>query len=38
MILIWEASDRICGKRLKAALSHLVSPRNDTAIWTWTRR
>ena len=24
VILIWEASDRICGKRLKAALSHLV--------------
>ena len=23
-ILIWEASDRICGKRLKAALPHLV--------------
>ncbi len=24
VILIWEASDRICGKRLKAALPHLV--------------
>ena len=24
MIPIWEASDRICGKRLKAALPHLV--------------
>ena len=24
MILIWEAADRICGKRLKAALPHLV--------------
>ena len=24
MILVWEASDRICGKRLKAALPHLV--------------
>ena len=24
MILIWEASDRICGKRLKSALPHLV--------------
>ena len=23
-ILVWEASDRICGKRLKAALPHLV--------------
>ncbi len=24
VILIWEASDRICGKRLKAAMSDLV--------------
>ena len=24
VILVWEASDRICDKRLKAALSHLV--------------
>ena len=24
VILIWEASDRICGKRLKAAMPHLV--------------
>ena len=24
VILTWEASDRICGKRLKAALPHLV--------------
>ena len=24
MILVWEAADRICGKRLKAALPHLV--------------
>ena len=24
VILAWEASDRICGKRLKAALPHLV--------------
>ena len=24
VILIWEASDRICGKRLKAAVPHLV--------------
>ena len=24
VILIWEAADRICGKRLKAALPHLV--------------
>ena len=25
MILIWEASDHICGKRLQAALPNLVS-------------
>ena len=24
VILVWEASDRICDKRLKAALPHLV--------------
>ena len=24
VVLVWEASDRICGKRLKAALSYLV--------------
>ena len=24
VIVIWEAADRICGKRLKAALPHLV--------------
>ena len=24
VILVWEASDRICGKRLKAALPHLI--------------
>ena len=24
VIVVWEASDRICGKRLKAALPHLV--------------
>ena len=24
VIVVWEASDRICGKRLKAALSNLV--------------
>ena len=26
LIVVWEASDRICGKRLKAALPHLVEP------------
>ena len=26
VVLIWEASDRICGKRLKAAMPHLVEP------------
>ena len=29
LIVVWEAADRICSKRLKAALPHLVeSPRN----------
>ena len=35
-ILIWEASDRICGKRLKAALPHLVDSMERTATWIWT--
>ena len=26
VILVWEAADRICGKRLKAALPHLPAP------------
>ena len=24
VVVVWEAADRICGKRLKAALSHLM--------------
>ena len=26
LIVVWEAADRICGKRLQAALPHLVEP------------
>ena len=36
--MVWEAADRICGKRLKAALPHLVESRSATAIWVWTLR
>ena len=36
VILVWEASDRICDKRLKAALLTWWSPWSDTATWTWT--
>ena len=32
MILVWKASDRICGKRLKAALPHLVESKNLSTI------
>ena len=28
VILVWEAADRICGKRLKAALPHLAMERH----------
>ena len=38
VIMIWEAADRICGKRLKAACPTWWSPWSDTAIWRWTRR
>ncbi len=41
VIVIWEAADRICGKRLKAALPHLVDSQvrwSDTGIWTWILR
>ena len=36
VILVWEAADRICGKRLKAALPHLVESMERTATWIWT--
>ena len=45
LIVVWEAADRICGKRLKAGLPHLVespggvpwwSPWSATATWIWT--
>ena len=32
-VVLWEAADRICGKRLKAALPDLIAAMNDTAIW-----
>ena len=37
VIVVWEASDRICGKRLKAALPHLwLSPWSATGTCNWT--
>ena len=36
LIVVWEASDRICGKRLKAALPTWWSPWSATATWIWT--
>ena len=38
VIVVWEASDRICGKRLKAALPNLVDSMEHTGTWNWTRR
>ncbi len=38
VIVIWEAADRICGKRLKAALPHLVDSWNAMAISLSTPR
>ena len=36
VILVWEAADRICGKRLKAALPTWWSPWSVMATWIWT--
>ena len=38
LIVVWEAADRICGKRLKAALPHLVESMERPATWVWTIR
>ena len=38
VIMVWEAVDRICGKRLKAAMLTWWNPWSDTAIWRWTQR
>ena len=41
VILVWEASDRICGKRLKAALPHMVESMESHGhleVWTWTQK
>ena len=35
VILVWEPADRICGKRLKAALPHLVESMERMATWIW---
>ena len=36
LIVVWEAADRICGKRLKAALPHLVESLERHGHWIWT--
>ena len=38
LIVLWEASDRMCGKRLKALLPTLVPASSITATCLWTRR
>ena len=38
VIVIWEAADRICGKRLKAALPHLVGPSGGVHGAPWPPR
>ena len=36
VIMIWEAADRICGKRLKAAVQQLPSPAGiNLSNWNW---
>ena len=34
VIVVWEAADRICGKRLKAALPHLVESPGGVPWWS----
>jgi hypothetical protein len=38
MIVVWEASDRICGKRLRPLLPILVEAWSGTAICSWCRK
>ena len=39
LIVVWEAADRICGKRLQeAALPHLVESMEDLGHWSITLR
>ena len=38
LIVVWEAADRICGKRLKAALPHLVESMERLGHWSITLR
>lgn len=38
VIVIWEAADRICGKRLKAAMPHMVESMERMIISISTRR
>jgi hypothetical protein len=38
LTILWEAADRICGKRLKAAIPNLIRALESTGICNWTRR
>jgi hypothetical protein len=38
LILIWETADRVCGKRLKAAIPHLMKAMENTVTWNWIRK
>ena len=38
VIVVWDASDRICSKRFKAALPNLVDSMERHGHLTWTRR
>lgn len=35
LVVLWEAWDRICSKRLKALLPLLIESRDGTATWAW---
>jgi hypothetical protein len=36
LIVLWEASDRICGKRLKALLMGWTAPRTASSVPRWS--
>ena len=38
LIVVWEASDRICGKRLRPLLPILIEAMERTATCSWCRR
>ena len=38
LVVLWEASDRLCGKRLRPLIPILLEGWSATGIWTWRRR